>query len=355
MQSGFFDIDDRLELISASDDVDPLERLNKVIDFEIFRHKLDNFFKEKDKDRKSNAGRKRIDSIVMFKILILQTMYNLSDANTEYQIKDRLSFMRFLGLSIVDNVPDRNSIWLYKDSIIKAGLIDELFKDFNIALMAHGLRLNSGQMIDASIVNVPIQRNTREQNAKIKQGSAPEEFTAKQLAHKDLDADWVSKNGEDNYGYKNSVNVDRGTKLITQSIVTPCSAHDSQMIAAIIQPAEIGGKNVYADSAYVGENIKNLVIANGCNSKIHEKAYKNNPLSKEQKKHNNHKSKTRCRVEHVFGFMTNSMNGMFIRSIGLVKAKGNIGLMNLAYNLRRVECLIRNNFAPFSRVSPLKN
>lgn len=115
-QSGLFDMEFRMRKIDSNGD--PLKRLNELVDWELFRPVLQ---KIREKKRKSNAGRKPFDVVLMFKILILQSLYNLSDDATEAQILDRLSFMRFLGLSIGDRVPDAKTIWLFREELKKQG------------------------------------------------------------------------------------------------------------------------------------------------------------------------------------------------------------------------------------------
>src|SRR3989338_11188099 len=147
---------------------------------------------------------------MMFKILLLQGLYNLSDAQTEYQIKDRLSFMRFLGLSLGDVIPDEKTIWSYREVLSETNMLGRLFKRFDHYLATQGLFAEFGHIVDATIVEAPKQRNTRDENAEIKSGKTPESFTENpnKLRQKDLDARWLVKSGRTHYGYKNHVNID---------------------------------------------------------------------------------------------------------------------------------------------------
>ena len=113
-QPGFFDVDERLKDISAKGD--DLERLNQIVDFEVFRADLEHAAPRSDR---SKGGRPPYDHILMFKVLILQASHSLSDERTEYLVKDRLSFMRFLGLTLADRVPDANSIWNFRESLTR--------------------------------------------------------------------------------------------------------------------------------------------------------------------------------------------------------------------------------------------
>ena len=271
----------------------------------------------------------------MFKILILQRYYNLGDDQTEYQICDRLSFMRFLKLTIADDVPDSKTIWNFRERLVDLDIVDKLFDLFKTKLEVLGLIIHEGKIVDASFVEVPKQRNSREENKQIKEGEVPKEWKENKLEQKDVDARWTKKNGVSYYGYKNHVKCDQKSKLITSYTVTDASVHDSQPTKGLLNK-EDEGQSFYADSAYTGENFQNeLVAEKKVTLQIIEKGYCNKPLTDEQKVANKEKSKVRVRVEHIFGFVENSMNGSFIKTIGIKRAKAVIGLMNLTYNMFR--------------------
>jgi IS5 family transposase len=349
MQLGFFDIDRRYAMLSEQGD--PLERLSKVIDWEIFRGILE---KIDAKPRKSNAGRKATDRVLMFKLLILQRIYSLADEKLQFQVTDRLSFMRFLGLEFGGSVPDARTVWAFREELKEHDLADALFNQFDSALQSMGVQMNSGQIIDATFIPVPIQRNSKEDNESIKQGQKPSDWSEKQAAHKDTDARWTKKNGVSHYGYKNHINADKKLKLITKWSSTDASVHDSQEFKTVLRSAHEGGAEISADSAYASEANEAHLKEHRYNSRIHERAYRNKPLSEQQKMDNKEKSKTRARVEHVFGHMQTSLGGMLIRSIGARRAKLNIGLMNLAYNISRVETLIRKKIIAIAGVGAPK-
>ena len=175
------------------------------------------------RERKSNAGRPPYDCILLFKTIVLQRLYNLSDDQTEYQINDRMSFMRFLGLGLDDKVPDAKTIWLFKDTLTKAGIIDQLFSQFNRMLEERGIITHKGTIVDATFVDAPRQRNSRDENEKIKNGEIPEEWKKNphKMAQKDVDARWTKKRDETHYGYKNHVKMDADSKLILDYVATP--------------------------------------------------------------------------------------------------------------------------------------
>jgi hypothetical protein len=169
----------------------------------------------------------------MFKVLILQAMHSLSDERCEYLIKDRLSFMRFLGISVADAVPDANTIWTFREGLKRAGAVDVLFRRFDELLRASGFLAMSGQIVDATIVAAPKQRNTQEEKQALRDGRIPEDWKDKpaKLAQKDCDARWTikytkAKPKEDGvpqvdlaipaFGYKNHIAI-------------PCAWFDPQM------------------------------------------------------------------------------------------------------------------------------
>ena len=337
-KKGLFDEQFTMERLSKIGN--PLEVISKAVDFEMFRPTLEK--KLLNTNKKSNAGAKPYDVVMMFKILILQRYYGLGDKQVEYQILDRNSFKAFLGLETGDKVPDEKTVWDFRERAIKTGLIQELFIEFVKYLEKQELIFNEGRLIDASFTVAPRQRNTREENAKIKNGEGDKLWNdiPNKKKHKDIDARWTRKNGEKFYGYKNHTKVDEKSKFINTYAVTDASVHDSQALDDLLNEKD-KGQDLHADSAYTGEKQEKVIAGYEMNNKVHEKGYRNNPLTEEQIKSNNKKSKTRARVEHVYGFMEQSMNGLIVRSIGIIRATGIIGLINLTYNIFRYEQVTR--------------
>jgi IS5 family transposase len=339
-QFGFFDADRRLAAISAKGD--PLEMIDLVVPFERFRAEIEAAVLTPSKAKKSNAGRKPIDVIVMFRMLVVQSLYNLSDEQVEYQVRDRLSFTRFLRLGIEDRIPDGTTLWLFRETLATAGLIEKLFERFGQHLEAKGYIARGGQMVDATIVPVPRQRNSREENEAVKAGKTPKawEKNPAKNQQKDKDARWTKKHGKSFFGYKNHVNADAKHKLIRQYDVTDASVHDSQTFDGLVNHANTSA-DVYADSAYRSVETEAKLSLRGLRSRIHQRASRNHPLSKAQDNANRQKSKVRARIEHVFGAQQTSPGGRIVRTIGIARAKAKIGLQNLVYNIRRLVTLER--------------
>ena len=292
---------------------------------------------------KPKAGPRPYGSLLMFKILILQSLYNISDDKAEFLIRDRYSFCLFLGLMPKDRVPDAKTIWLFRERLTKKGIVKELFYSFEYQLQSMGLAARKGQIVDASFIEAPKQRNTRDENKDIKAGVTPESFESNphKASQKDVDARWTKKNDEVHYGYKVHVAVDNENKLIREYEVTSAEVHDSKVFIELL--TENSSADVWADSAYRSEASSVELYASGYRNNVHKKGRRNKPLAVKQQQMNTKKSKTRVRVEHVFGFMENEQGGLFIRTIGQVRSTAKIGLMNLAYHMRRMISLLRRS------------
>src|SRR3974390_378605 len=221
-QRGLFDVDDRLKRLS--DLGDQLEAFRAAVDFEVFRDELNKALAYSDN---AQGGRPPFDPVMMFKVLVIQAANNLSDERTEFLINDRLSFMRFLGLGLQDRAPDARTIWLFREKLTTAGVIKTLFERFDAALRASGYIAMSGQIVDASLVAAPRQRNTDDEKKALKEGRIPADCKAKpaKLRQKDRDARWTvkftkAKPREDGsmppvdlaiplFGYQSHVSIDR--------------------------------------------------------------------------------------------------------------------------------------------------
>ena len=336
-QLSFFDVSNNYKALSKCGD--PLEKLNKNIEWEMFRKPIEKAFK---KERKSNAGRPHFDYIMMFKVLILQNLYNLSDFQMEFQIRDRFTFRRFLGLDIEDPIPDEKTIWLFREKLIQKNIINELFEKFNKYLDGIGFQAQKGMIVDARIIEVPKQRNSRDENKQIKQGKIPKDWKKNpaKRRQKDTDAQWTKKHNKCYYGYKDHINADVKYKIIRKYKVTPANVHDSQVIKDILD-----SKNtlqaVWGDSAYDSEEIAEMLKKKKIKNYINKKGCRYKKLSEFQNYLNRKRSSIRVRVEHVFGFMVNTMKKFYLRCIGLKRITGNIGLTNLVYNICRLNQLLK--------------
>jgi IS5 family transposase len=329
-QKGFFDETEKLEKLSRLGD--SLEKLNKYINWERFRGILTRALK---KEAQGPGGRPPFDYVMMFKILILQKIYNISDDQTEYQINDRLSFQRFLGLALCDTVPDAKTIWHFREELKTAQVLDTVFYRFTEQLEKEKIITYSGSIVDATFIEVPKQRNTRDENKDIVSGETPKKWLQKKNRHKlpqkDTDARWMTKNKVRHYGYKDHIKIDKKSKIITRYRVTNASVHDSQELKNFIDLKK--DNRIYGDSAFTVKDVQKCIPKKILN-RIHEKGYRSHPLTQTQIRNNTAKSRIRARVEHVFAAM-HHFGGKMIRTIGIARAEIQIGLLNLTYNLTR--------------------
>ena len=336
---------------------DPLIEINKIINWEMFREPLEKAIRKPDY---SKGGRPPWDVVLMFRIVMLMAWYNLSYNQAQYQINNRLDFMRFLGVEVGARLPDENTIWDFKEALKDTGIDQSLFGLFNGNLEKLGIEVSKGVMVDASFVEVPRRRVISESELKepkklleneaiqvsLEEGedkilvSAEDERTEHILRQTDFEARYTKKNGQTFFGYKDHAAVDKDTKLIVDYGVTSAEVHDSQVFLDFINADTTG---VWADSAYHSGAINAALLAKNPDISVNicNRAYRNTPLTDEQKLENSLISKIRARVEHVFGFMTRSMGGMILNCIGLERAKRDIGLKNLGYNIRRTVTLKR--------------
>ncbi|SMF43106.1 Transposase DDE domain-containing protein [Azospirillum oryzae] len=277
-QAGLFDLQDHNAELSKSGD--PLERLLSVVDFEVFRPTLDAALGRKDRSR---GGRPPLDAVMMFKILVLQALYGLSDEQAEYQVRDRLSFMRFLGLGLGDRVPNRTTIWLFREALVTAGAMEGLFARFDADLKERGYFALGGQIVDASIVEAPRQRLTRKEKRQIRDGEDLPWPPAK-ARQKDTQARWTVKRGRVKvkpgptldgsearmvegllipaFGYKSHINIDRRFRLIRRFLVTDAARHDGAQLPGLLNPDAFDSR-VWADSAYRSKANEAAIAAAG--------------------------------------------------------------------------------------------
>lgn len=316
-----------------------INQLTDMIDFELFRPELERLLGY-DRRGKGHPGRPPFDPVLMFKVLLIQKFYGLSDQATQIQIADRRSFMQFLGLQPGDAIPDGNTLWDFKEKLGAEGA-ESLFAVFDAHLGERGVIGREGSIVDASFVEAPRQRNSRQENEQIKQGQVPQDWEDQphKLCQKDVQARWTKKNNTAYYGYKNHAKVDAKTKLITRSKTTSAEVHDSKTFRALVDASD---NAVFADSAYRSQEIENYTLVEcDCEDFILYKAKTNRPLSEQEKIINRQRSRIRCRVEHVFARLKN-FGADFVRTIGLARATFHNHITNLLYNLDRYRQLCPN-------------
>ncbi len=352
-QPGFFDIDERLKRLS--DLGDQLEAFAGAVDFEVFRTDLAKALSYSDG---SQGGRPPFDPVMMFKVLVIQAANNLSDERTEFLISDRLSFMRFLGLGLSDRVPDARTIWLFREKLTKADAIKPLFDRFDATLRAAGYIAMGGQIVDASLIAAPKQRNTEDEKKDLKEGRIPKDWKARpaKLRQKDRDARWTVKFSKakerpdgskppvdiaiPTFGYQNHIAIDRRFGLIRKWQATDAAAYEGARLREGLLDKSNTASTVWADTAYRSKANEVFMQTNGFVSRVHRKKPKGKPMSAARRRANSAKSKVRSHVEHVFAAQKDRMD-LFIRTIGIARATTKIGMANLVYNIKRLLFLQR--------------
>jgi transposase, IS5 family len=294
---------------------DVLQVLEKHVDFAALAAAIDKAAPRASRDR---GGRPPFPTEIMVRTLLLQQLYNLSDERLEFQLLDRLSFQRFVGLRHSSQISDRTTFWTFRERLLAAGASETIFEAANRELDKHGYLARGGQIIDASIVPAPKQRLPKEQKALIKDQAMPIDWSPAKRRQKDIDATRAKKHGKSYFGYKLSANADKRYKLIRKIKVSTASECETRLKATSLR--------VY----------------------IQRKAAKGKPLSDCQKGRNTRIAKTRARVEHVFASLE-QMGGKGLRCIGLDRATLRLNFKAAAYNLRRLcrlkTCGIKSAFA----------
>lgn len=346
-QAGLFGLSEHLERLSRHGD--PLEVLEATVDFEHFRGWLVEGLGYGDG---SKGGRPPFDPVSMFKALILQAQHNLSDARMEFMIRDRLSWMRFLGFDLGAPTPDENTIRHFRNRLTETGTLKRVMKAFDWQLQKKGYIPMAGQIVDASLVPAPKQRNTEDEKAAIKAGKAAAEIwpdEPNKAAQKDVSARWTLKiGGKVRYrpdgaplpmiavpvfGYKSHISIDRRYGFIRESTVTAASAADGRQLRRLVS-RENTGSEVWADSAYRSRKNEKWLAARMLTSRIHRRKPAGRPMPRHSARANAKKSSIRAAVEHVFAHQKTRF-GLFIRTIGLARAEAKLTLANIAYNFDR--------------------
>lgn len=249
-------------------------------------------------------------------------------------------------------MPDAKTIWAFRERLTRAGAIKALFARFDAAIREAGYIPMSGQIVDASLVSAPRQRNTATEKAEIKAGRVPPGWKDKpaKLRQKDRDARWTLVFGkarlrEDGtrhadiaipvFGYKSHAGIDRRHGFIRTWEVTDASSHDGRMLRHGLLDASNTAATVWADSAYRSKANEAFLEKHGFRSQIHHRKPTGRPMAPHIRRGNAGRSKVRAAVEHVFARQKGGM-GLFVRTVGVARAKVKIGMANLVYNIGRL-------------------
>ncbi len=310
---------------------DALSKLVEHVDFAALAAEIDDAAPRPGRER---GGRPPFPTELMVRVLVIQQLYNLSDEQMEFQLLDRLSFQRFVGLRQSSHAPDRTTIWTFKERLIKAGAAERIFEAVGRQLDRHGYIARGGQMIDASIVPVPRQTLQKDEKEIVQQDAMPAQWSPAKRRQKDVQARWTKKHGKSYFGYKLSASVDRRHKLIRRMHVSTASENDTLHFERVLDRSNTS-REVCADKGYVDSEREQRLRAQGWRLRIQRKAQAGRPLSDCQERRNRRIAKTRARVEHVFASLE-QMGGKALRSIGLARATLHLNWKAATYNLRRL-------------------
>jgi transposase, IS5 family len=320
-QSGFWVYEEQLARLTKGGDL--LVKLAEVVDFEPFRYRLEKALRRSDR---AKGGRPPYNPVLMFKVLVLQALYNLSGDQAEFQIRDRLSFMRFLGLNLGVQSPDAKTIWLFREQLAQAKVIDKLFALFDTRLKDSGYLAQGGQILDATVIAAPRQHLTDEEKALIKEGKTAEEIWPEapaKAAQKDVSARWTMKRGSIKrsdagapppaqimvpmFGYKNHAGIDRTFGFVRKWTVTHAARHDSGAFEDVLDQNNIA-RSVWADTAYRSAKNERAVRQAKLKAMIHFRKPKGKAMPAPHRRANAARSKVRsggracfCRAEAPHG------------------------------------------------------
>lgn len=271
----------------------------------------------------SSRGEKAWPPLMMLKALLLQSWYKLSDPALEKQLARDLLFRRFVGLDIAESVPDHSTFWRFRQQLEKKALMEALLEEINAQLAEQGLYIKSGEVsiIDASVIEAKQCRPNRDKNGESTQ---------------DPEADWNVKAGSDGkrkstYGFKAHLNVDEDG-FIKKICFTAGNVHDSTCFTELLSGDETAA---YADSAYPSQKHDDWLEERGIANRLIKRAYRNRPLTAEDKIFNQTHAGVRCTVERVFGVLKQHYGMAKARYLGIGRNRTRFELMCVAHNMKR--------------------
>ena len=299
-----------------------LKKINKFVDWENLEFICKRMYKD------SKRGRPSLPIIVALKCLVLQYLYNLSDPALEDALIDRLSFQRFLGISFDTELPDFTTIWRFRERLIKADLLDEIFTSILEQLDKRNLILRKGTLVDATLVQAARKKvNTKSTG----------ESNDKRASQKDRDASGTQKGGKYYYGYKGHIATDEGSNIIRRRRFTTASVHDSKEFNNLVCGDE---RSVFADKAYADDTVKRNMREKGIYYGIMDKGRRGRPnLSTKQKKANAWKKKVRNAVERPFAHFKKHMGFRSVRYVNLERNELHFTFLCMIHNMRRAVAL----------------
>lgn len=301
--------------------------------------RIENFLRKKLKRGEENAaGVQAYPALVMFKVLLLQAWYNLSDYEMEAALCDRISFARFTGFSLEDETPDHSTICRFRNRLVEQNILHKLLDEVNKQLQAQGKFLKKGCIVDATIISSaarPVKQVDIE--------SVPEDRAEENAEHlvsitysKDADAAWVCKGNKFHYGHKLHVATDAQHGFIVSAHATPANRSDTLELERVVAGAQLpSGARVYADKGYASEKNRTLLRRNRLKDGIMSKAARQRPLSARQKQRNRLISSVRGLIERGFGTLKRGYGLARASYLGTAKVEAEFLLAAIAFNLKK--------------------
>ena len=274
---------------------DALQVMEQHVDFAALAAEVDLAAPRPSRER---GGRPPFPTELMVRVLLIQQLFNLSDEQMEFQLLDRLSFQRFVGLRASSQIPDRTTIWTFKERLIQAGASESVFDAVNRQLARHGYIARGGQMIDASIVEAPRQSLSKEEKAIVSEGAMPADWKPAKRRQKDMDARWTKKHGKSYFGYKVSANADKRYKLVRKIKVSTASEHDTTHFEDVLDPANTN-RDILADKGYVDGEREARLSKQDWRMHIQRKGTKDKPIPMRQSEVDNMLAQMQEREEKV--------------------------------------------------------
>lgn len=293
----------------------PLDRLSGLVKWYRFEKLLAPL-------RDGGPGRAAWPPLVLFKALLLQSLYGLSDRELEEALGDRLSFRRFVGLGLEESIPDHTVLSRFRNLLVGEGLLEKLFGELDRQLEKAGVILKRGTMLDATLIDAVSAPPTAERPSQ------------------DTDARITARKGKSGltFGYKAHVGVDEGSGLIRTVITTPANVNDTVVADRLVRGDE---KTVWTDAAYDTHARRARLKAEGRKVRIARRPNKHHPLPERLKRYNRLIARRRAAVETTFATLKNRMKLTVIRYVGLARAAAQVTMAAIAFNMRRWAAITR--------------
>lgn len=326
--------------------LNPLDNFDKLIDWQALSNKIEGESLSKEPQAVKRGGRPPYQTEVMLRVLFLKYFHNLSYEQTEFLLVDRGTFKRFARLEHSESTPDHATIWVFEQRLGEVGA-KSLLEVFHQQINGHGYIARCGQIVDATLVEAPIQHFSKTEKSALA-AKQKLDWTDRKMVQKDTAASWTKKHSKSYYGYKASVNVDVKHKFIRKLVTSTAKDNDCLHLEALLDKSNTSA-DVYADKGYPSDKHTKLLKELGFRNHIQRKGSKGKPLSECQEGRNARIAKIRVRVEHVFAAMKQMGGKKVVRTIGLARASFGIHMMALCYNIKRLTYMLANGVDGYLR------